>query len=165
MSVAISEIPTSPQTRIHLSSSFLIALISHTWFSEEMAKRAELGSRITGKRVTQLVNIIDIKDVGLAARKMLKIFSTTSHIDQNFYPETVRRTSEIGRTEEDWDRDEIIFDRVEAMNRMYDDSHLLSLFSLTLFSWALFTSSIRHPSFLFFGIFVRLFLLQRLKRR
>jgi hypothetical protein len=61
--------------------------VGHTWFTEEMAKRLEIGSRMTGKRVTTLVNIIDIAKVGLGARKMLKIFATTSYIDQNFYPE------------------------------------------------------------------------------
>ena len=61
--------------------------VGHTWFTEEMTKRLEIGSRMTGKRVTTLVNIIDIAKVGLGARKMLKIFATTSYIDQNFYPE------------------------------------------------------------------------------
>lgn len=35
------------------------------------------------------MNIIDVKGLGLGARKLLKIFSTTTYIDQNFYPETL----------------------------------------------------------------------------
>lgn len=63
--------------------------IGHTWFCEEMARRAVIGSKITGKRQNKIVSIIDIAGVSLAGRKMLKIFSTTSFIDQNFYPETL----------------------------------------------------------------------------
>lgn len=61
--------------------------VGHTWFTEEMRRRAEIGSRMQGRRVDKLVMIIDAHNVGIAARKLMKIFSTTTYIDQNFSPE------------------------------------------------------------------------------
>lgn len=52
-----------------------------------MCKRAAVGSKIRGERITQLVMIIDIAGIGLSARKLMKIFGTTAYIDQNFMPE------------------------------------------------------------------------------
>jgi len=63
--------------------------VGHTWFHEECAKRMEVGSKLVGRRVTQLVNIIDVAGLGFSARKMLKIFGATTYIDQNYYPETL----------------------------------------------------------------------------
>lgn len=51
--------------------------VGHTWFTEEMRRRAEIGSRMQGRRVDKLVMIIDALNVGISARKLMKIFSTT----------------------------------------------------------------------------------------
>jgi hypothetical protein len=61
--------------------------VGHTWFTEQMKLRMGIGSRKTGKLVTKLVMILDIKGLGLSARKMMKIFQITSYIDQHFSPE------------------------------------------------------------------------------
>jgi hypothetical protein len=60
--------------------------------SSHCVQRAGVGSQMKGERVTELVMIVDIANLGLSARKLVKIFSLTSYIDQNFLPEYSQST-------------------------------------------------------------------------
>jgi hypothetical protein len=108
--------------------------IGHTWFVEEMTKRREVGSKLTGKRVMEITNIIDIAGVGLAARKMLKIFATTSYIDQHFYPE-------VESTVDNCVSSMLATCTVAQLRRILHDS------SCFFILWVLSTSSMRPASF------------------
>jgi hypothetical protein len=66
-----------------------IVTVGHTWFCEELQRRCELSSRLTGKRVTQSVHVLDISHIGLGATRLRDIFATTTFIDQNCYPESL----------------------------------------------------------------------------
>lgn len=61
----------------------------HIWFMEFTIKRMKDKSKEIGRPITQLVNILDMKGLGMSHRKMLGIFQGVAQIDQDYYPETL----------------------------------------------------------------------------
>lgn len=61
----------------------------HTYMMELGQHLMRLQSDRTGQRVTQKVIIIDLQGLGFGHRHTIKFMKGTSHIDKNFYPETL----------------------------------------------------------------------------
>ena len=64
-----------------------MAELTHVCEMESMLHRLQCLSLKYKKRIDKVVNIMDIKGVGLGHRKLMKFMKTTAYIDQNYYPE------------------------------------------------------------------------------